>query len=133
MAEGTKGSVEDFSLGKDFLISRPINRNASPMEDHMFFFQMENSFSQVLEQSPLACLLKCWKDINPDNFHKKALVFSCAQAWLQYPLGDEKSGLQVECLTMTQSSSYTCFARWRANGQRYSMYSCSFFLKEHPQ
>jgi hypothetical protein len=33
----------------------------------MFFFQMGTSTSRILQGSPLACMLKCWKDMDPDN------------------------------------------------------------------
>jgi hypothetical protein len=71
-------------------VRTPINRNDPSIVDHMFFFQMGTSSSRVLEGSPLACLLKCWKDINPDNLCKKALRFFCTQAWPQYPLRDQE-------------------------------------------
>jgi hypothetical protein len=47
-----------FSLGRDFLIRMPINKNAPSIVDHMFFFQMGTSSSQVLEGSPLTTFAK---------------------------------------------------------------------------
>jgi hypothetical protein len=73
----------------------------------MFFFQMQTSSSPVPEGSPLACLLKRWKNIDPDNLdnlHKQALIFFCTQAWSQYPLGDQENGLRVGLLTTILSS-----------------------------
>jgi hypothetical protein len=40
--------------GRDFLIGMPLNRNTPSIVDHMFFFQMITSFSQVPEGSPFA-------------------------------------------------------------------------------
>jgi hypothetical protein len=60
-----------LSLERNFLIGTLINRNNPSIVDHMFFFQMGTSSSRVLEGSPLVCLLKRWKDINPDNVHKR--------------------------------------------------------------
>jgi hypothetical protein len=51
---------------------------------------MGTSFSQVPEGSLLACLLKCWKDIDPDNLHKKTLIFFCTSVWPQYLCGDQE-------------------------------------------
>jgi hypothetical protein len=39
------GGKRMLSLGRDFLIGTPINRNAPSIIDHMFFFQMEISSS----------------------------------------------------------------------------------------
>jgi hypothetical protein len=39
---------------------------------------------------PLACLLKHWKDLDPESLQQKLLKFYCAQGWPQYPLGDEE-------------------------------------------
>jgi hypothetical protein len=44
----------------------------------------------VLKQSPLACLLKHWKDLDPINLKIKMLMFLCTEAWPQYPLGDQE-------------------------------------------
>jgi hypothetical protein len=85
------GGERILSPGRDFLIGTLINRNALSVVDHVFFIQMGTSSSQVPEGSPLVCLLKCWKDTNPDNLHKKALIFFCTQAWLKYPLGDQEN------------------------------------------
>jgi hypothetical protein len=79
-----------FSPGSDFLIRTPINRNTPSIVDHMFFFQMGTSSSSIQEGSPLACLLKSWKDTDPDNLCKKVLIFFCTQAWPQYLLGDQE-------------------------------------------
>jgi hypothetical protein len=72
---GQNEGERTLSPGKDFLIGTLINRNTPSIGDHMFFFQMGTSTSRIPEGSLLACLLKCWKDINPDNLHKKALIF----------------------------------------------------------
>jgi hypothetical protein len=40
--------------------------------------------------TPLACLLKHWKDLDPESLQQKWLKFYCTEAWQQYPLGDEK-------------------------------------------
>jgi hypothetical protein len=44
----------------------------------------------VPERSPLACLLKHWKDLDPGNLKKKNFTFLCAEAWSKYPLGDQE-------------------------------------------
>jgi hypothetical protein len=40
--------------------------------------------------SPLACPLKCWKDLDPNNIKKKTLIFLGTEAWPQYPLGGQE-------------------------------------------
>jgi hypothetical protein len=57
--KGQNRGERTFSLGSDFLIGTPINRNAPSIVDHRCFFQIGTSSSRVLEGSPLACLLKC--------------------------------------------------------------------------
>jgi hypothetical protein len=49
----------------------PTNRNTFSIVDHMFFFQIRTSFSQVPDGSSLACLLKWWKDIILTTFAKR--------------------------------------------------------------
>jgi hypothetical protein len=44
----------------------------------------------VPEGSPLAYLLKHWKDLDPESLQKEILIFCCTQAWPQYPLGDQE-------------------------------------------
>jgi hypothetical protein len=88
MAGGTKWRERTLFPGRDLLVWMLINRNTSSIGDHMFFFQVGTSSSQVPEGSPLACLLKCWKDIDPDNLCKKAFIFFPTQAWSQYPSGE---------------------------------------------
>jgi hypothetical protein len=51
---------------------------------------MGNQASTVQEGSPLACLLKHWKDLDPEILQQKQLKVYCTQAWPQYPLGDEE-------------------------------------------
>jgi hypothetical protein len=60
--KGQKGTERMLSPRRDFLIRTPINKDAPSIVDHMFFFQVGTSSSQVLEGSPFVCLLKCWKD-----------------------------------------------------------------------
>jgi hypothetical protein len=124
--KGQNGGERMLSPGRDFLIRTPINRNTPSFEE-----QMGTASSGVLEEFPLACLLKCWKGINPDNLLKKALIFFCTQDLSQYPLEIRKNGLRVGLLTTVLSSSYTCFARGRANGQKSPTYSCSFSLQNN--
>jgi hypothetical protein len=46
----------------------------------------------VPKQSLLACLLKCWKDLDPNNLkEKKTLIFFCTEAWPLYPLSDQEN------------------------------------------
>jgi hypothetical protein len=47
--------------------------------------------ASVSGRYPLACLLKHWKDLDPDNL-KKTLTFLCSEVWPKYPLGDQKRG-----------------------------------------
>jgi hypothetical protein len=47
------------------------------------------SSSLCTKQSPLACLLKHWKDLDP-NLKKTTLIFLCTEAWPQYPLEDQE-------------------------------------------
>jgi hypothetical protein len=56
--KGQNRGERTLSLGRDFLIRTTINRNTPSIVDHMFFFQMGTSSSQVPEGSPLAYLLK---------------------------------------------------------------------------
>jgi hypothetical protein len=44
----------------------------------------------VPEKSPLSCLLKQWKDLDPNNLKKKTLIFRYTEAWAKYPLGDQE-------------------------------------------
>jgi hypothetical protein len=46
--------------------------------------------ASIPKWSPLACLLKRWKDLDPINLKKKPLIFLCTEAWPQYPLGDQE-------------------------------------------
>ena len=39
--------------------------------------------------SPLGCILRNWKEFDPDNLKKKGLIFFCNTAWSQYKLGDQ--------------------------------------------
>jgi hypothetical protein len=105
-----------LSLGRDFLIRTLINRNTSSIVDHMFVFQMGTSSSQVLEGSPLACLLKCWKDIDPDNLCKKSLILFCTQAWPPYPLGDQEKWPKGGVVNYDTILQLDCFVRGKANG-----------------
>jgi hypothetical protein len=51
---------------------------------------MGNQASRIQEGFPLACLLKHWKDLDPESLQQKWLKFYCTKAWPQYPLGDEE-------------------------------------------
>jgi hypothetical protein len=122
-----------LSLGRDFLIGTLINRNTPFRVDHMFFFQMRTSSSQVPEGSPLACLLKHWKDINPDNLCKRSLIFFCTQAWPHYHLGDQEKRLEggtVNCSTILQLN--LCCKR-EGKWIEIPYMQLFFLLKEHPQ
>jgi hypothetical protein len=48
------------------------------------------SSASLPKRSPLACLLRHWKDLDPDNLKRKTIIFLYAEAWLQHPLGDQK-------------------------------------------
>jgi hypothetical protein len=60
----------------------------------LLFFQMgpapSSLTASVPKWSPLACLLKCWKDLDPIKLKKKKPIFLCTKAWPQYPLGDQE-------------------------------------------
>jgi hypothetical protein len=61
--------------------------------------------SQVPEGSPLAYLLKHWKNFDPENLWKKVLIFYCSQAWPKYPLGDQQKWPEegsINCNTILQ-------------------------------
>jgi hypothetical protein len=47
----------------------------------------------VPEESPLACLLKHLKNLDPDNLKKKNFIFLCTEAWTKYPLGNRQRWL----------------------------------------
>jgi hypothetical protein len=112
MSEGQNGGERSLSQKRDFLIKMPINRNTPSIVDHMFFFQMRTSSSQVPEGAPLDCMLKHWKDIDLDNLCKKGFVFFsfcfCFFALrpdLNIPLEIRKNGLRVGLLTTILFSS----------------------------
>jgi hypothetical protein len=99
----------------------------------MFFFQMGTSSSQVPEGSPLACLLKCWKDIDPDNLCKKASIFFCIQAWPQYPLGDQEKWPEGRILNYNTILHLDLFCKREGKWTEIPYVQLFFFLKEHPQ
>jgi hypothetical protein len=77
-------------------------------------------------------LLKCWKDINPDNLHKKALIFFCIQAWPQYPFGDQEKwpkGGTLNYNTILQLLALQEGGQWI----EIPYMQLFFLLKEHPQ
>jgi hypothetical protein len=55
---------------------------------------MGNQASSIQEGDLLACLLKHWKDLDPESLQQKQLKFYCTQAWPQYLLGDEERWLE---------------------------------------
>jgi hypothetical protein len=66
---------------------------------------MKDQASQIQERFPLACLLKHWKDLDPESLQQKQLKLYCTQAWPQYPLGDEEKwpeGGNINCNTILQ-------------------------------
>jgi hypothetical protein len=51
---------------------------------------MGNQGSRIQEGFHLACLLKHWKDLDPESPQPKQLKFYCTQSWPHNPLGDEE-------------------------------------------
>jgi hypothetical protein len=133
MAKKTKWRGEMPSPGRDFLIRMLINRKNPSIVDHMFFFQMGTSSSRVPEGSPLSCLLKRWKGIDPDNLHKKALIFFCTQSWPQYPLGDQEKWPEGGTLNYNTILQLDLFCKREGKWTEIPYVQLFFLLKEHPQ
>jgi hypothetical protein len=94
---------------------------------------MGNQASRIQERSPLACLLKHWKDLDPESLQQKQLKFYCTQAWPQYPLGDEErcpDGGSINYNTILQLDMFYKKERKRTKVPYVQLF---FFLTDHPE
>jgi hypothetical protein len=81
--------------------------------------------ASVPEKSPLACLLKHWKDLDPDNL-KKTLTFLCTEAQSKYPLGDQERWPPEGSIHYNTILQLDLFCKREENGLKFPMPSFSF-------
>jgi hypothetical protein len=94
---------------------------------------MRNQASRIQEGSPLACLLKHWKDLDPESLQQKQLKFYCTQAWPQYPLGDGKNGPEGGSINYNTILELDMFCKKEGKWTDIPHSQIFFFLKDHPK
>jgi hypothetical protein len=85
----------------------------------------------VPKQSPLACLLKHWKDLDPDNLKRKTLIFLCSEAWPQYPLGDQEKWPTEGSLNYNTILQLDLFCKWEEKWTEIPHVQLFFYLWDH--
>jgi hypothetical protein len=94
---------------------------------------MGNQASRILEGSPLDCLLKHWKDLDPESLQKKQLKFYCTQAWPQYPLGDEEKWPEGGSINYNTILQLDMFCKKEGKWIKVPYIQLFFFLRDHPK
>jgi hypothetical protein len=97
------------------------------------FFRWEIKPQGSRKDPPLACLLKHWKDLDPESLQQKQLKFYCTQAWPQYPLGDEErwpEGWRINYNTILQLAM---FCKKEGKWTEVPYIQLFFFLRDHPK
>jgi hypothetical protein len=65
---------------------------------------MGNQASRIQEGSPLACLLKHWKDLDPESIQQKRLKFYCTRLGHSILWEMRKDGQKEGALIINHSS-----------------------------
>jgi hypothetical protein len=94
---------------------------------------MRNQASRIQEGSPLACLLKHWKDLDPESVQQKQLKFYCTQAWPQYPLGDEGRWPEGGSINYNTILQLDMFCKKEGKWTEVPYVQLFFFLRDHPE
>jgi uncharacterized protein YbdZ (MbtH family) len=97
------------------------------------FFRWEIKPQGSRKDPPLACLLKHWKDLDPESLQQKQLKFYCTQAWPQYPLGDEErwpEGWRINYNTILQLAM---FCKKEGKWTKVPYIQMFFFLRDQPE
>ena len=97
----TSGSFEHGIMGDALKLTSKLLRHTKgdacrePGNSTLFLFsryvmdKMGNT-PPIPSGSPLECILRNWKNFDPENIKKKGLIFICNMAWPQHKLGDEE-------------------------------------------
>jgi hypothetical protein len=94
---------------------------------------MGNQASRIQEGSLLACLLKLWKDLDPESLQQKRLKFYCTQAWLQHPLGDEEKWPERGSINYNIILQLDTFCKKEGKWTEVPYVQLFFFLRDHPE
>jgi hypothetical protein len=92
---------------------------------------MGNQASRIQEGSPLAFLLKHWKDLDPKSLQQKQLKFYCTQAWPQYPLGDEERWSEGGSINYNTIHQLDMFCKKEGKWTEVPYVQLFFFLRDH--
>jgi hypothetical protein len=94
---------------------------------------MGNQASRIQEGSLLACLLKYWKDLDPESLQQKWLKFYCTQAWQQYPLVDEEKWPEGGSIIYNTILQLDMFCKKEGKWIEVPYVQLFFFLRDHPE
>jgi hypothetical protein len=93
---------------------------------------MGNQASRIQEGCPLACLLKHWKNLDPESLQQKQLKFYCTQAWPKYPLGDEKRWPEGRSINYNSILQLDMFCKKEGKWTKVPFVQLFFFLRNYP-
>jgi hypothetical protein len=91
---------------------------------------MGNQASRIQEGSPLACLLKHCKDLDPESLQQK---FYRTQSWPQYPLGDEERWPEGGSINYNTILQLGMFCKKDRKWTKVPYVQLFFFLRDHPE
>jgi hypothetical protein len=94
---------------------------------------MGNQASRIQEGCPLACLLKHWKNLDPESLQQKQLKFYCTQALPQYPLGNEERWPEGGSINYNTILQLHMFCKKEGKWTEVTYIQLFFFPRDHPE
>jgi hypothetical protein len=94
---------------------------------------MGNQASKFLEGSPLACILKHWKHLDPESLQLKQLTFFCTQALPQYSLGDGEKWPEEGSINYNTILQLDMFCKKEGKWTEVPYIQLFFYLRDHPK
>jgi hypothetical protein len=107
------------------------------VESDKFFYMGPASSSlpaSVPKQSLLACLQKCWKNLDPIKLkEKKTFIFLFTEVWPQYPLGDQEKWPSEGSLNYNAILQLDLFCKREEKWTEVPYVQLFFYLQDHPE